>query len=83
MKYCKKYIDENILILNILCIVNLINTIRGLYAMSKDFFLHPDDHMQKRYEALRASFVNVIFGKKAFNPLIMDRISSLPELKVL
>jgi hypothetical protein len=51
--------------------------------MSKDFFLHPDDHMQKRYEALRASFVNVIFGKKAFNPLIMDRISSLPELKVL
>jgi len=26
--------------------------------MSKDFFLYPDDPMQKRYEALRASFVD-------------------------
>jgi len=26
--------------------------------------------------------IKVVFGKKAFNPLIMDWISSLPELKV-
>ena len=26
--------------------------------------------------------IKVIFGKKAFNPLIMDWISSLPEIKV-
>ncbi|HLE87944.1 MAG TPA: hypothetical protein VI727_09820 [Candidatus Brocadiaceae bacterium] len=26
--------------------------------MSKDFFLNPEDHMQKRYEALRGSFVD-------------------------
>ena len=31
---------------------------------------------------IRSNTVNVIFGKKAFNPLIMDWISSLPELKV-
>ena len=58
MKYRNKYIDKNILIIYILCIDNLINTIRRLCAMSKDFFLYPDDPMQKRYEALRASFVN-------------------------
>jgi transposase len=31
---------------------------------------------------IRSNTVNVIFGKKAFNPLIMDWISSLPKLKV-
>jgi len=58
MKYHKKYIDKDILTIYILCIVNLINTIRRLCTMSKDFFLYPDDPMQKRYEALRASFVD-------------------------
>ena len=28
--------------------------------MSKDYFLHPTDPMQKRYEALRASFVDIL-----------------------
>ena len=42
----------------ICCIVYLINTIRRLCTMSKDFFLKPSDPMQKRYEALRASFVD-------------------------
>lgn len=41
-----------------LCIVNLINTIRRLCTMSKGFFLNPENPMQKRYEALRASFVD-------------------------
>ena len=58
MKYRKKYIDKNILTIYMLCIVNLINTIRRLCTMSKDFFLNPEDHMQKRYEALRGSFVD-------------------------
>jgi len=58
MKYYKKHIDKYILTIYMLCIVNLINTIRRLCAMSKDFFLYPDNPMQKRYEALRASFVN-------------------------
>lgn len=58
MKYYKKYIDRYILTIYMLCIVNLINTTRRLCAMSKDFFLYPDNPMQKRYEALRASFVN-------------------------
>jgi transposase len=31
---------------------------------------------------IRSNTVNVVFGKKAFNPLIMDWISSLPEIKV-
>ena len=43
----KKYADKNILIIYILCIANLINTIKRLSAMSKDFFLDPDDPMQK------------------------------------
>ena len=58
LNYRKKYVDKIILIIYILCIVNLINTIKGLCAMSKNFFLKPDDPMQKRYEALRASFVD-------------------------
>ena len=32
--------------------------------MSKDFFLDPDDPMQKRYEALRASFVDELSAEK-------------------
>jgi transposase len=32
--------------------------------MSKDFFLHPSDPMQKRYEALRASFVEGISAQE-------------------
>jgi len=62
MKYYKKYIDKDILTIYILCIVNLINTIWRLCAMSKGFFLNPEDPMQKRYEALRASFVNGLSG---------------------
>jgi len=31
---------------------------------------------------IRSNTVDVIFGKKAFNPLIMDWIGSLPEIKV-
>ena len=31
---------------------------------------------------IRSNTVTVIFGKKAFNPLIMDWISSLPEIRV-
>ena len=41
-----------------MCITDLINTINGVCTMSKKFFLDPDDPMQKRYEALRASFVD-------------------------
>ena len=57
MKYRKKPLDKYFLILYILCIANLINTIRRLCTMPKSFFLQPLDPMQKRYEALRASFV--------------------------
>ncbi|MFQ5901691.1 MAG: transposase [Thermodesulfobacteriota bacterium] len=32
--------------------------------MSKDFFLHPTDLMQRRYEALRASFVDGLSAEK-------------------
>jgi transposase len=35
--------------------------------MSKDFFLYPDDPMQKRYEALRASFVNGLSADEVAN----------------
>ena len=31
---------------------------------------------------IRSNTVNVVFGKKAFNPLIMDWISFLPKIKV-
>lgn len=58
MKYRKKYIDINYLVFYIWCIVVLINTIRRRCTMYEDFFLHPSDAMQKRYEALRASFVD-------------------------
>lgn len=54
----KKYLDNIILIMYYIIIIYLINTIKELLNLSKDFFLHPDDPMQKRYEALRASFVD-------------------------
>lgn len=54
----KKYVDIVFLTYYICCIVYLINTIRRLCTMSKDFFLQPTDPMQRRYEALRASFVD-------------------------
>ncbi len=64
LNYRKNYLDKNILTLYILCIANLINTIKGLYTMSKSFFLHPQDPMQKRYEALRASFVDELSAEE-------------------
>ena len=64
MKYYKKYVDRYILIIYILCIANLINTIKRLCTVSKDFFLDPHDSMQKRYEALRASFVDELSAKQ-------------------
>jgi len=54
----KKHVDNSILIIYKVLIVYLINTIRELSKLSKDFFLHPKDPMQKRYEALRASFID-------------------------
>lgn len=67
MKYRKKCIDICFLIFYILCIANLINTIRGLCTMSKSFFLGPTDPMQKRYEALRASFVDELSAEEVSN----------------
>ena len=67
MKYYINNVDRHILILYILCIVNLINTIKGLCTMSKQFFLDPDDPMQKRYEALRASFVDELSAEQVAN----------------
>lgn len=58
MKCRKKYLDSYVIIIYSLCIVYLINTIRRLCTMENDFFLRPRDPMHKRYEALRASFVD-------------------------
>lgn len=57
MKYSKNHIDKVILTIYIIRIIYLINTIKRLCLMDKYFFIHPSDPMQKRYEALRASFV--------------------------
>ncbi len=57
MKYNNKYLDKIIITMYYIRIVYLINTIWRLCALSKDFFLCPTNPMQKRYEALRASFV--------------------------
>lgn len=54
----KKFLDIIFLIFYNSLIVYLINTIKELSNLSKDYFLHPTDPMQKRYEALRASFVD-------------------------
>jgi len=54
----KKFLDIIFLIFYNILIVYLINTIKELSNLSKDYFLHPTDPMQKRYEALRASFVD-------------------------
>lgn len=58
INYNKKHVDKIFLAFYILCIVNLINTIKELCMILKNFFLDPDNPMQKRYEALRASFVD-------------------------
>jgi len=58
MKYNKKHIDKIIITLYNIHIIILINTIKRLNALNKDHFIHPIDPMQKRYEALRASFVD-------------------------
>ena len=70
LNYYHIYIDKIYLTIYISCIVNLINTIRRLRTMSKTFFLDPTDPMQKRYEALRASFVDDLSAEqvaKKFN----------------
>lgn len=58
------YIDKPIITIYIIAIVYLINTIKRARTISKDFFLHPSDPMQKRYEALRASFVDELGAKE-------------------
>jgi len=58
------YIDKPILTIYIIVIVYLINTNKRASTISKDFFLHPSDPMQKRYEALRASFVDELNAKE-------------------
>ena len=67
MKYYIKNIDKLILIFYILCISDLINTIKELCTMSKKYFLDPIDPMQKRYEALRASFVDELSAEQVAN----------------
>ena len=53
-----KKLDFNILTIYIVLIVYLINIkYRGSPLLSKEFFLHPHDPMQRRYEALRALIV--------------------------
>ena len=64
VKYCKKYVDRASLTYYISYIVYLINTIERLCTMPKDFFLHPTDPMQRRYETLRASFVDGLSAKE-------------------
>ncbi len=64
LNYRKIYVDKIIITIYILCIVNLINTSRSLCTMSKIFFLNPEDLMQKRYEALRASFVEELSAEE-------------------
>ena len=58
-------IDKAIITIYIIAIVYLINTIKRMHTISKDFFLHPTDPMQKRYEAIRASFVDELGAKEA------------------
>lgn len=54
----KKKLDIYILTIYILSIVYLINIkYRGSLLLNKEFFLHPQDPMQRRYEALRALIV--------------------------
>jgi len=67
MKYRKKSLDIYFITIYILCIANLITTIRRLCAMSKSFFLSPTDPMQKRYEALRASFIDELSAQEVAN----------------
>lgn len=64
LNYRKIYVDKLIITIYILCIVNLINTTRNLCTMSKIFFLNPEEPMQKRYEALRASFVDELSAEE-------------------
>jgi len=63
-KYSIIYIDKPIITIYIIAIVYLINTIKRAFTISKDFFLHPTEPMQKRYEALRASFVDELSAKE-------------------
>ena len=54
----EKRLDFYILTIYIFIIVYLINIkYRGSLLLTKDFFLHPQDPMQRRYEALRALIV--------------------------
>ncbi len=57
-------IDKAIITIYTIAIVYLINTIMKIHTISKDFFLHPTDPMQKRYEALRTSFVDELSAKE-------------------
>jgi transposase len=53
-----KKLDFNILTIYVVLIVYLINIkYRGSSLLTKDFFLQPQDPMQRRYEALRALIV--------------------------
>ena len=56
---------KTILTIYIIAIVYLINTIKRIHTISKDFFLHPTDPMQKRYEALRTSFVDELSAERS------------------
>ncbi len=64
MIFNKKALDIDILIIYYIRIINLINTISELCSLSKDFFLHPTDPMHRRYEVLRASFVEGLSAKE-------------------
>ena len=67
IKYNKIYVDRCNIIIYILCIAYLINTIKRVCTMSKNFFLDPEDPMQKRYEALRASVVDQLSAEQVAN----------------
>ena len=66
--------------------------------MDKNFFLNPQDLLQKKYEALRASYLEdltdkaeleitqdeivVTYKKNTYNPMIKDWVTKFPPINV-
>jgi len=62
LKYRSFPLDKLFLIMYYVYIINLINT--KFEKVMKDYFLNPKDPMQRRYEALRTSYVEELTSKE-------------------
>ncbi len=77
LKYRSFSLHKLFLIMYNVCIINLINT--KFLKVMKDYFLNPKDPMQRRYEALRTSYMEELTSREVAKRFGYSTLFNLKE----